>query len=92
MKRILPGIIFLFIFSVIQAQPVKIMLVTGGHGFDTLQFFDMFDALPGIEYEHFQQPKANQKLVKDLAKNFDLFVVYEMLKSILESEKNFKFF
>lgn len=88
MKRILPAIIFLFIFSVIQAQPVKIMLVTGGHGFDTLQFFDMFDALPEIEYEHFQQPKANQKLVKDLAEDFDMLVFYDMWKTISEAEKS----
>ena len=88
MKRII--ILFIFLISVIilPAQPIKIMLVTGGHSYDTLQFFEMFDALTGIEYEHFQQPKANQKLVKDLAKDFDVLVFYDMWNGISEAEKS----
>jgi type 1 glutamine amidotransferase len=72
----------------VNAQPIKVMLVTGGHSYDTLQFFEMFDALQGIEYQHFQQPKANQKLVKDLAKDFDVLVFYDMWKSISDAEKS----
>ena len=87
MKQIYLSVIFLFTIVFVDAQPIKIMLVTGGHEFDTLQFFEMFDALPGIEYEHFQQPKANQKLVKDLAEGFDVIVFYDMWKSISEIEK-----
>lgn len=71
-----------------QAQPIKIMVVTGGHAYDTLQFFEMFDALRGIEYEHFQQPKANLKLVKDNAEDFDVLVFYDMWKSISDAEKS----
>jgi len=71
----------------LQAQPIKIMVVTGGHAYDTLQFFEMFDALAGIEYEHFQQPKANLKLVKDNAADFDVLVFYDMWKSISDAEK-----
>ncbi len=86
------SIFFLFFFlisvSFISAQQIKVMLVTGGHAFDTLQFFEMFDAMPGIEYEHFQQPKANQKLIKDLAEDFDVLVFYDMWKSISEAEKS----
>jgi len=72
----------------LQAQPIKIMVVTGGHAYDTLQFFEMFDALRGIEYEHFQQPKANLKLVKDNAEDFDVLVFYDMWKSISDAEKS----
>lgn len=88
MKQISLIIISLFIFKLIQSQPVKIMLVTGGHAFDTIQFFDMFDALPGIEYQHFQQPKANHKLVSDLAEDFDVLVFYDMWKTISDAEKS----
>jgi type 1 glutamine amidotransferase len=63
------------------------MVVTGGHAFDTIQFFDMFDALPDIEYEHFQQPGANKKIAADLAKDFDVIVFYDMWKNISETEK-----
>lgn len=88
MKRICLLVAFIFVLTFIQAQPIKIMVVTGGHSYDTLQFFEMFDALKGIEYEHFQQPKANQKLVKDNAKDFDVLVFYDMWKSISEAEKS----
>jgi type 1 glutamine amidotransferase len=86
MKRILFLSIVLISVSLVRAQPIKIMLVTGGHAYDTIQFFDMFDALAGIEYQHFQQPKANQKIVKDLAKDFDVIVFYDMWKSISDAE------
>ena len=79
---------FLFFILFTQAQPIKIMLVTGGHSYDTIQFFDMFDDLEGIEYQHFQQPKANQKLVKDLAEDFDVLVFYDMWNGISEAEKS----
>lgn len=88
MKQIYLLAIFLISIVSVQAQPIKVMLVTGGHAYDTLQFFEMFDALPGIEYEHFVQPKANNKLVKDLAEDFDVLVFYDMWKSISEGEKN----
>lgn len=64
------------------------MLVTGGHAFDTLQFFQMFDALEGIEYDHFAQPEANQKLVKDLAEDYDVVVFYDMWKTISNEERS----
>ncbi len=88
MKRICLLTFFILSVFILAAQPVKIMLVTGGHSYDTIQFFEMFDALPGIEYEHYQQPKANNKLVKDLAKDFDVVVFYDMWKSISALEKD----
>ncbi len=88
MKRIYFLLFFLLSISLINAQPINIMLVTGGHSYDTLQFFEMFDSLEGIEYEHFQQPKANQKLVNDLAEGFDVIVFYDMWKSISDAEKS----
>lgn len=88
MKQI--NLLFILLISVIilHAQPIKVMVVTGGHSYDTLQFFEMFDALSGIKYEHFQQPKANQKLVKDNAEDFDVLVFYDMWKTISDAEKS----
>ena len=88
MKKICIFFFFLFSISLINAQPIKIMLVTGGHSYDTLQFFEMFDSMEGIVYEHFQQPKANKKLMNDQAKDFDVVVFYDMWKGISEFEKN----
>jgi len=88
MKRHLLVFFFLISGFIVNAQAVKIMLVTGGHSFDTLQFFELFDALENVEYEHFQQPEANAKLVKDLASSFDVLVFYDMWKTISKAEKD----
>ncbi len=87
MRRIC--ILFLFVFSVTisKSQSIKVMLVTGGHAFDTLQFFQMFDAMEGVEYEHFEQPKANNEISKGTADDFDVLVFYDMWKTISEAEK-----
>lgn len=87
MKRILLILIFLIPAFLLKAQPIKVMLVTGGHTFDEVEFFEMFDALEGIEYVHFEQPKANEKLAKDLAKEFDVLVFYDMWQKISDKEK-----
>lgn len=70
-----------------NAQPVKIMLVTGGHAFDTIQFFQLFDSIDEIEYEHFAQPEANQALAEEKWKAFDVLVFYDMWQNISENEK-----
>lgn len=87
MKQLLFSTILGLSILQVYSQPVKIMLVTGGHAFDTIQFFDMFDALKGIEYEHFSQPKANQRLASGKTDNYDVLVFYDMWSSIGEIEK-----
>ncbi len=88
MKQIFLSAIFLLLTNCVFSQPVKIMLVTGGHEFDTIQFFDMFDALQGIEYEHFQQPKANHLIASGKTDDYDVLVFYDMWQSIGEFEKS----
>lgn len=87
MKRLFLLLFLVSAGNLIQAQPIKIMLVTGGHGYDTLQFFEMFDAMENVVYDHFEQPKANQKLAKDMAKDYDVLVFYDMWNKISETEK-----
>lgn len=87
MKRAFWILLLLIPGFLLKAQPVKVMLVTGGHSYDTIQFHQMFDELDGIQCEHFLQPKANEKLVDDLAKDFDVLVFYDMWKVISEKEK-----
>ena len=88
MKRIVFLFGFLSLGLLSQAQSVKIMLVTGGHAFDTIQFFNMFDSLEGIEYEHFSQPNANAVIAKGEAKKYDVLVFYDMWQNISTAEKN----
>lgn len=87
MKLILSFAATFFIFLSPNAQPFNIMLVTGGHSYDTLQFFQLFDALEGVEYEHFLQPEANRKLAQGTGEKYNVLVFYDMWREISESEK-----
>ena len=87
MKQFFLLVAFHFLFFFLNAQPVKVMLVTGGHSYDTVQFFQLFDSLAEIEYEHFSQPNANKVLTEEKWKNFDVIVFYDMWQNISEQEK-----
>ncbi len=87
MKQIWILFLFLFSFNIGHSQPIKIMLVTGGHSFDTIQFFQMFDKMEGVEYIHFAQPEANKKLAQGVGQDFDVLVFYDMWNTISEIEK-----
>ncbi|NOR75720.1 MAG: ThuA domain-containing protein [Draconibacterium sp.] len=87
MKQILLVLSILFSGYFLNAQPIKVMLITGGHDFDEVEFFEMFDDMEDVDYEHFEQPKANEKFVEDLAEDFDVLVFYDMWKTITESQK-----
>ena len=87
MKLILTCTLCLGMFFNLHAQPVKIMLVTGGHSYDTLQFFQMFDALEEVEYEHYLQPSANRAIADGQAEKFDVLVFYDMWQPVSDEEK-----
>lgn len=87
MKVIFPILLLLLLGLQSGAEPIKVMLITGGHAFDTLQFFQMFDELDGIEYEHFEQPDANSEIAKGKADEFDVLVFYDMWQNISLEER-----
>lgn len=86
-KNLLFVLLFIPFLSLGQSQAIKIMLVTGGHAFDTLQFFQLFDSFEEIEYDHFEQPQANNELAKGIGNDYDVLVFYDMWKNISPEEK-----
>ena len=87
MKKPLLLVVFSLFVSVVLAQPIKVMLVTGGHGYDTLQFFQMFDQMQEVEYDHFAQPDANKAIANGVADDFDVLVFYDMWNTITRDQK-----
>ncbi len=87
MKKLLFFFSFSFLAIIVYAQPVKVMLVTGGHSFDTVQFFQLFDQMAEIEYEHFAQPEANKEIANGRGNDFDVLVFYDMWENIYPGEK-----
>lgn len=88
MKQLILLTVASFLCFILNAQPIKIMLVTGGHSFDTIQFSQLFDSLEGINYEHVAQPEANEALAGEKWKAFDVLVFYDMWQKISEKEKH----
>lgn len=87
MKKFTILIICILCLTTLRAETIKVMVITGGHTFDTLEFFQLFDGMKGIEYEHFEQPFANQKIGKGVAEEFDVVVFYDMWQNISLDER-----
>ena len=83
-RFILTGLVFLglvFCHSVYAQNdaPVhKVLIVTGGHDFDTGEFYEMFDALPGVTYSKAELPKDMDLLAPGLEATYDAIVSYDM--------------
>ena len=61
--------------------PLRVLLTTGGHGFDQKEFYAMWDGLPGITYTSAPLPQSIDLLKPGLEKKFDVIVMYDMIKS-----------
>ena len=90
MKRFQKFLVLSFLIMVsvsVSAKKISILIVTGGHEFDRVSFFEMFDSFQEISYRELQHPEANLQLGKIDPKSFDSVVFYDMPKTILEEEK-----
>ena len=81
-------LLLFFNFFPAHSQTIQVMIVTGGHDYDSLEFFQMFDKMDDLEYEHFIQPEANREIAKNQAKDFDVIVFYDMWQNITPEEES----
>jgi type 1 glutamine amidotransferase len=69
---------------------IRILLTTGGHGFEAEPFYGMFDALENVEYTKAELPKDAGLLKPGLEKEYDCIVMYDMVRGITpEQQKAF---
>ena len=96
MSKLFSLICALFIISAItfaadspSTTPAKtrVLIFTGGHGFDKEQFFKLFKENPEISYEAVEHPNAYDSLKADAAKRWDVLVLYDMQQEIPEEAK-----
>lgn len=73
-----------------QSKKIKVVVVTGGHDFEHEPFFEMFDALPNIEYVEAIQ-NDHSEIFEDIANwDYDVIVLYNMTQEISpKRQKNF---
>jgi len=64
---------------------LSILVVTGGHEYDTAEFVAMFDAMENLEIEYALKPEAWELL--EGGEEYDAIVFYDMWPDISEEEK-----
>jgi type 1 glutamine amidotransferase len=59
--------------------PLKVLVITRGHEYDREPFNQMFDALGNdITWTHVEHPAADTMLAPENAKNYDVYVFYDL--------------
>jgi len=89
MKRLLLiSITAIFLISCMDMEKeIKVLVVAGGHGFDTLSFYKVFEEMEGIVFETAMQPAANMIIASTDAEKYDAFVFYDSWQQITDEEK-----
>ncbi len=69
------------------AEPIRVLLVTGGHDYETNQFLQVFHDNPEITLTHVTHPQAHARLAADRAAEWDVLVLYDMWQDISEAAR-----
>jgi len=78
----------LFLSFNASANKLRIVIITGGHDFDRVSFFQMFDSFKNLTYLELKHPEARVQLGTIDLKYFDAVVFYDMPNKITDEEKN----
>ncbi len=65
-----------------QIQSYKILVITGGHAYDTVNFKRLFDQMEGVETYWLSHPDANAVYASDTVYDFDALVFYDLNQEI----------
>jgi uncharacterized protein len=66
----------------------RVLLITGGHNFDTTEFFEMFSTFKGVRTDTASQPNANRLIASGMADRYDIFVFYDYWQPVSQDEKD----
>lgn len=69
------------------AEPVRALVIVGGHDFQTNQFHALFEALPEVRFRILEHPDAHAWLERDRSADYDVLVLYDMWQPISEDSK-----
>ena len=78
----------LLVLSANAAERLKVLIITGGHGFDTNSFFQVFKDDPQISFTPATHEKSSATVYErpDLLE-YDALVLYDMQKTITDAQK-----
>ena len=66
---------------------IRVLLTSGGHGFEAEPFYAAFDAMPNVVYTKAELPKEAGLLKPGLEKQFDCIVMYDMVGGITPEQQ-----
>jgi hypothetical protein len=73
--------------SLAQEEKIRVLIVSGGHGFKHQPFYDVFDSIPSITYDTLVQPRANELIASPEVKRYDVLVFYDLFESITPAQQ-----
>ena len=69
-------------FSFAHPKKIRVLIVSGGHGFERKPFYNVFDSIPSITYDTLVQPQANVLIASSEVNKYDVLVFYDMFDTI----------
>ena len=69
------------------AEKTRVLIVTGGHGFEKEQFFQVFKDNPEITYEAVEHPSAQARFATDESAKYDVVLLYDMYQKLTDEVK-----
>jgi type 1 glutamine amidotransferase len=66
---------------------IKVLIVTGGHGFERKPFFDMFRQEPDLTFEEARQGQSATAYERDDLRDFDVVLLYDMKQEITAEQR-----
>jgi len=60
-------------------NPISVLLVTGGHNFDTVEFFQLFRSMEEFEFDSVSHPEALGLLSSEKKDSYDLILFYDFV-------------
>ena len=70
-----------------HAEKIRVLVVTGGHGFEREAFFKMFQDNPEITFQAVEHPNAQKLFNAKAAKGYDVMVTYDFNQKITDEVK-----
>ena len=69
-------------------QTPKVLVIVGGHEYDTTEFFEMFHSLEGIVFDSVSYPQAMDLLQSNKTDDYDLLLFYDFIPDMPLNDSN----
>ena len=68
------------------SKPVSVLVISGGHAYDTVEFFDAFRSLEHVEFDPVYHPEALTMLQTGKTDAYDVLVFYDFIVDMPERD------